>query len=39
MLPHPLTKFEIQKYFHGKRRFNTVHSRNNLLKEKRGHIL
>ena len=31
--PHPLTNFEIQKYYQNKRRFNDVFSRNNLAKE------
>ena len=30
MLPHPLTNFEIQKYFQNKSRLNGVFSRNNL---------
>ena len=32
MLPHPLTNFEIQKYFKNEPRFNGVISRNNLPK-------
>ena len=31
MPPHPLTKFEIQKYYQNERKFNGVFSRNNLL--------
>ena len=31
--PHPLTNFEIQKYYHNKPRFNGVYSRNNLPKK------
>ena len=30
MLPHPLTNFEIQKYYQNKPKFNGVYSRNNL---------
>ena len=30
---HPLTNFEIQKYYENKSRFNGVFSRNNLLKK------
>ena len=30
MLPHPLTNFEIQKYYKNEPRFNGVFSRNNL---------
>ena len=30
MLPHPLTNFEIQKYYENEPRFNGVFSRNNL---------
>ena len=30
MLPHPLTNFEIQKYYKNEQRFNGVVSRNNL---------
>ena len=31
--PHPLTNFEIQKYYENEPRFNGVFSRDNLLKE------
>ena len=31
--PHPLTNFEIQKYYENKPRFNGVFSRNNLPKK------
>ena len=31
--PHPLTNFEIQKYYKNEPRFNGVFSRNNLLKK------
>ena len=30
MPPHPLTSFEIQKYYQNEPRFNCVSSRNNL---------
>ena len=33
MLPHPLTNFEIQKYYKNERKFNGVFSRNNLAKK------
>ena len=33
MLPHPLTKFEIQKYYENKPRFIGVFSRDNLPKK------
>ena len=33
MLPHPLTSFEIQKYYQNEPRFNGVFSRNNLPKK------
>ena len=36
MLPHPLTYFEIQKYYQNKPRFNDVYSRDNLSKIKDG---
>ena len=32
MPPHPLTNFEIRKYYENEPRFNSVYSRNNLLK-------
>ena len=34
MPPHPLTSFEIQKYYENKTKFNGVYSRNNLSKRK-----
>ena len=34
MPPHPLTNFEIQKYYHNEPRFNVVYSRDNLPKTK-----
>ena len=36
MPPHPLTNFEIQKYYQNKSRFNGVYSRDNLPKIKYG---
>ena len=30
MLPHPLTNFEIQRYYQSETRFNGVYSRDNL---------
>ena len=33
MPPHPLTNFEIQKYYKNESRFNGVYSRNNLPKK------
>ena len=36
MKPHPLTYFEIQKYYENKPRFNGVFSRNNLSKKNKG---
>ena len=33
MLPHPLTNFEIQKYYQNEQRFNGVFSRNNIPKK------
>ena len=30
MLPHPLTNFEIQKYYQNEPRFNGAYSRDNL---------
>ena len=34
MLPHPLTNFEIQKYYQNEPKFNGVYARSNLLKIK-----
>ena len=34
MPPHPLTDFEIQKYYQNESKFNGVYSRNNLPKIK-----
>ena len=40
MLPHPITNFEIQKYYQNKPKFNGVYSRNNLPKIKhRAYII
>ena len=36
MLPHPLTNFEIQKYYESESKFNGIYSRNNLSKIKDG---
>ena len=36
MLPHPLTNFEIQKYYQNEPKINGVYSRNNLPKMKDG---
>ena len=36
MPPHPLTNFEIQKYYQNEPRFNGVYSRDNLSKIKDG---
>ena len=36
MPPHPLTNFEIQKYYENEPRFNGVFSRDNLQKIKDG---
>ena len=36
MPPHPLTNFEIQKYYKNEPRFNGVFPRNNLPKKKKG---
>ena len=36
MPPHPLTNFEIQKYYQNKPKFNGVYSINNFSKIKDG---
>ena len=36
MPPHPLTNFEIQKYYQNEPKFNGAYSRNNLPKIKDG---
>ena len=33
MRPHPLTNFEIQKYYQNELRFNGIYSRNKLPKQ------
>ena len=33
MPPHPLTNFEIQKYYQNESRFNGIYSRDNLPKK------
>ena len=38
MPPHPLTNFEIQKYYQNEPTFIEVYSKNNLTKIKDGHI-
>ena len=35
MLPHPLSNFEIEKYYKNEPRFNGIFSRNNLPKKQR----
>ena len=34
--PHPLTNFEIQKYYQNERRFNGVYYRNNFPEKNEG---
>ena len=36
MLSHPLTNFEIQKYYKNEPKFNGVYAKNNLSKIKDG---
>ena len=36
MLPHPLTNFEIQKYYQNEPKFNVVYTRDNLTEIKDG---
>ena len=36
MPPHPLTNFEIQRYYQNESKFNDVYSGNNLPKIKKG---
>ena len=36
MPPHPLTNFEIKKYYQDEPRSNGVYSRNNLPKKNKG---
>ena len=33
-MPHPLTNFEIQKYYYNEPKFNGVYSKHNLLLNK-----
>ena len=39
MPPHPLTNFEIQKYYQNEPKFNGVYSRNNLPKINRAYVI
>ena len=39
MTPHPLTNFEIQKYYQNELRFNGAYSRDNLPKIKDGRYI
>ena len=36
MPPHPLTNFQIQKYYQNEHRFNSVYSRDNLPRIRDG---
>ena len=36
MPPHPLTNFEIQKYYENEPRYNDVYSRDNLPKKRKN---
>ena len=36
MLPHPLTNFELQKYYKNQAKFNGVYSRDNLPDKIKG---
>ena len=38
MPPHPLTNFEIMKYYENESKFNGAYSRDNLFKIKDGHM-
>ena len=38
MLPHPLTNFEIQKFYQNEPRFNVIYSRDNLLERSTAEI-
>ena len=38
MPAHPLSHFEIQKYYQKEPRFNCIYSRNNLPKIRIGHM-
>ena len=37
MSPHPLTSFEIQKYYQNESKFNSVSSRSNLIESTGTH--
>ena len=39
MLPHPLTNFEIQKYYQNEPGFNGVYSRDNLANKMKERYL
>ena len=39
VLPHPLTNFEIQKYYHNQPRFDGVYSRDNLPKIDEAYVI
>ena len=39
MPPHPLSNFEIQKYYENEPKFNGVYSKNNLSKIKDGALI
>ena len=38
MAPHPLTNFEIEKYYQNEPKFDGVYSRNNLPKQRMEHM-
>ena len=38
MPPHPLSNFEMQKYYQNEPRFNGVYTSNNLLEIKDGYM-
>ena len=38
MPSHPLTNFETQRYYQNEPKFNSVYSRNSLLRKRMGHI-
>ena len=38
MPPHPLTNFEIQKYYKNEPRFNSVFSRNNTSNSRNNYL-
>ena len=39
MKPHPLTNFEIQKYYENESRFNGVYSRDNLPNKNGAYVI